>query len=240
MRLNWTISARSLDEAETQVEAAFGRGYRHFNVKIAPDAEFDVALARRIRQLAPESYLWVDANGGYDVSTALEVAPKLADLGVNVLESPLRPNRIRGYQALKKQGALPITMDEGVISPVEAEEFVRLGMVDGMTVKVSRCGGLLPARRVIERVLDAGLFWLASGLTDPDISLAASLALCGSYGLEKPAALNGPQFLTADVLAKPLAIDQDIAQVPTGVGLGIEVDPTKIEKLIAKGEPPAA
>ena len=93
-------------------------------------------------ELAPKAHLWVDANGQYDLATALEAAPKLADAGVDVLEAPLRPNRISGYQALKKQGALPITMDEGVISPVEAEEFIRLGMVDGLTVKVSRCGGL--------------------------------------------------------------------------------------------------
>ena len=60
-----------------------------------------------------------DANGGYDPESALKVAPKLADAGVDVLEAPLKPNRISSYQALKKQGALPILMDEGVISNVE-------------------------------------------------------------------------------------------------------------------------
>ena len=232
VQLNWTINVRSLDELDAQIEAAFKRGYGNFNVKIGSDSKFDVALARRIRQLAPDSHIWVDANGHYDLATALEVAPKLAEAGVDVLEAPLRPNRISGYQELKKQGALPITMDEGVISPVEAEEFIRLKMVDGLTVKVSRTGGLASAKRQIELALEAGLFWLASGLTDPDISLAASLALCGAFGLDKPAALNGPQFLTADVLAKPLSITGDLAQVPTGPGLGIEVDESKIRELL--------
>jgi L-alanine-DL-glutamate epimerase-like enolase superfamily enzyme len=236
VRLNWTLNARSLDELDEQVEAAFARDYRHFNVKIGADPELDVAQAKRVRQLAPGSYLWVDANGQYDMATALEVAPKLADAGVDVLEAPIRPNRISGYQALKKQGALPITMDEGVISPVEAEEFIRLGMVDGLTIKVSRCGGLESARRQIELVREAGLFWLCSGLTDPDISLAASLALCGAFDLDKPAALNGPQFLTADALATPLAVTGDTAQVPTGPGLGVEVDESKIRQLVERTE----
>ena len=234
VRLNWTINVRSLEELDAQIEAAFQRGYGHFNVKIGPDPAFDVRMARRIRQLAPESFLWVDANGGYDLATALELAPKLADAGVDVLESPLRPNRISAYQALKRQGALPVTMDEGVISPVEAEEFIRLKMVDGLTIKVSRAGGLVSARRQIELVLDAGLFWLGSGLTDPDVSLAASLALYGTFHHDKPAALNGPQFLTADVLAKPLAVEQDVAQVPTGPGLGVEVDESKLRELLEK------
>jgi L-alanine-DL-glutamate epimerase-like enolase superfamily enzyme len=176
--------------------------------------------------------LWVDANGGYDVATALDVAPQLADVGVDVLEAPVRPNRISGYQALKRQGALPITMDEGLLSPVEVEEFIRLGMIDGVTIKPSRAGGLASARRQIEIALDAGLFFLGSGLTDPDVALAASLGLYSSYGLSKPAALNGPQFLTADILAEPLRISGDVAHVPTGPGLGVEVDEAKVQQLL--------
>lgn len=238
LKLNWTISVRTIDELDEQVEIAHSRGYGHFNVKIAPDPDFDLQVVKRIRQLAPDSFLWTDANGGYDTATALDVAPKLADAGADVLEAPLRPNCISGYQALKKQGAVPISMDEGVISPVEAAEFIRLNMIDGLTVKVSRCGGLSSAKRQIELALDAGLFWLASGLTDPDMSLAASLALFGSYGLDKPAALNAPQFLQATVLAEPLAIDGDVAQVPSGPGLGIQVDESKIDDLTTKETKP--
>lgn len=236
LQLGWTISVRSLDELEAEIEAAGQRGYRSFNVKIAPDPRFDLEVVRRLRRAAPESFLWADANGGYDLATALEVAPQLADAGVDVLEAPLRPNRISGYQALKRQGAIPITMDEGLVSPVEVEEFIKLGMIDGVTLKVSRAGGLASARRQIEIALDAGLFWLGSGLTDPDVSLAASLALYGAYGLSKPAALNGPQFLAADILQTPLTIRGDVAEVPTGPGLGIDVDERKVAELVYKSE----
>ena len=229
--LSWTVTARSLEEAEAEIEASHERGYRNFNLKIGSNPDFDVELAALVRRLAPGGFLWADANGGYDVTTALEVAPKLARAGVDVLEAPVRPNRISGYQALRRQGALPITMDEGLVSPVEVEEFIRLGMVDGITVKVSRAGGLESARRQIEIALDAGLFFLGSGLTDPDVSLAASLALYGSYGLSRPAALNGPQFLTADILVQPIRIEGDLAFVPTGLGLGIEVDEGKVRQL---------
>jgi len=233
--LSWTVAVGSLDEAEAQIDKGRRRGYRNFNVKIAPDAKFDVALAALVRRRVPEGFLWADANGGYDPATALEVAPKLADAGVDVLEAPLRPNRISGYQALKRQGALPITMDEGLVSPVEVEEFIGLDMVDGITVKVSRAGGLASARRQVEIARERGLFWLLSGLTDPDVALAASLALAGAMGLDRPAALNGPQFLTADILARPLRIQGDLAEVPDGPGLGIEIDENKIAAM-AMGE----
>ena len=232
--LSWTVNVARLDDIGSVVEAGMKRGYRNFNIKVGPDPAFDEALARGVRSLAPEGYLWADANGGYEPDTALLAAPRLAAAGVEVLESPLRPNRIAGYQALKKQGALPILMDEGVVSSVELEEFARLGMMDGVAMKPARCGGLTSCRSQIEACLSRGLLWLGSGLTDPPISLAASLILYGAYGLAKPAALNGPQFLAADVLKKPLRIADGSAEVPVGPGLGIDVDEDKVVDLMKR------
>jgi L-alanine-DL-glutamate epimerase-like enolase superfamily enzyme len=232
--LSWTVNVRTLGEVEALMAEGRGRGYRHFNIKVAPDPDFDVALATEVRRLAPEAFLWAVANGGYDPPTALAAAPRLADAGVDVLEAPLRPNRISGYQALRKQGALPILMDEGVVTPVDLDEFRKLGMLDGVAMKPSRCGGLVSNRRQIELCIEHGLIWLGSGLTDPDISLAATLALYAAYGLDKPAALNGPQFLTEDILARPLRIEGGRAWVPQGPGLGIEIDEDKLHDLVAR------
>ncbi len=146
---------------------------------------FDLQLAREVRRLAPNAFLWADANGGYDLPTALEMAPKLAEVGVDVLESPIRPNHLSGYQALKRQAALPILMDEGIVSPVELREFIQLKMLDGISVKPSRCGGLLSNQQQIELIEEHGLMWLGSGLSDPDIALAASLGLYGCVWTEE-------------------------------------------------------
>lgn len=222
--LSWTLNPRSLDEIEPQIQQAHQRGYRHLNLKIAPNIQFDLEACRLIKKFAPDSFLWVDANGGYDEATALQVAPKLADLGVPVFEQPLPANRITGYQRLKQQGAIPILMDEGVVSHVELEEFIKLGCIDGIAIKVARCGGITEARRQIETIENAGLIWFGSGLTDPDISLAASLALYGAYDLQTAAALNGPQYLEGGILKTPFVVSNGAVTVPTGAGLGIEMN----------------
>jgi L-alanine-DL-glutamate epimerase-like enolase superfamily enzyme len=232
--LSWTVNVTQIKDTAALIQEGKNRGYRHFNIKVAPDPDFDAELAREVRRLAPDSFLWADANGGYEVDTALTAAKKLADAGVDVLEAPLRPNRISGYQALKKQGALPILMDEGVTAPRDLQEFIKLGMLDGVAMKPQRCGGLVSNRKQIEICQKHNLMWLGSGLTDPDISLAASLGLYGAYGLKKPAALNGLQFLTADVLKKPLKIKNGIAEIPEGPGLGIEVNEEKVIALMRK------
>jgi L-alanine-DL-glutamate epimerase-like enolase superfamily enzyme len=233
--LSWTVNARTLEEVERVVSEGLGRGYQNFNVKVAPDPKFDLELCRLVKRLAPGGFLWADANGGYDEATALEVAPKLADLGVPVLEQPLPAARLTGYRRLKQQGALPILMDEGIVSCVELEEFIKLELLDGIAAKLGRCGGLAEARRQIELVQSAGLMWLGSGLSDPDISLAATLALYGAYDLNFPAALNGPQFLSGSILKQPFKVVNGEVAVPQGAGLDVEVDETKLRPML--GEP---
>ncbi|MCW5551662.1 MAG: mandelate racemase [Verrucomicrobiae bacterium] len=230
--LSWTVNVQSLGEVEKVVSDGLARGYQNFNVKVAPDSKFDLELCRTVRRLAPEGFLWADANGGYDERTALDVAPRLADLGVPVLEQPLPANRLTGYQRLKQQGALPIIMDEGIVSSVELEEFIKLGLLDGVAMKPGRCGGITEARRQVEILLDRGLMFLGSGLSDPDLSLAASLALYGAYDLKYPAALNGPQFLEGTVLLDPIQVSSGEALVPRGPGLGVVVEESKLGEAV--------
>jgi L-alanine-DL-glutamate epimerase-like enolase superfamily enzyme len=222
--LSWTLNPADLNEVEAAVQAAFDRGYRHFNIKVAPDAAYDLKLCRLVRQLAPNAILWVDANGGYDQRSALVMAPKFAELGMIALEQPLAANRLSGFSRLKKQAALPIIMDEPIVSLVELREFHRLGLLDGVAIKVARCGGLTEAWRQVRYLEEQGLMFLGSGLTDPDLSLAASLCLFAAYGIPFPAALNGPQFLSTSILKQPLTPAGDQLAAPTGPGLGVEVD----------------
>ena len=222
--LSWTVNAASLSEVDQLVEQGRALGYRNFNVKVSPDKRFDLELCRRVKQLAPNTFLWADANGGYDLATALEMAPKFADAGVNVFEQPIPPNRLTGLQELKKQGALPIILDEGVVNSAELEEYIKLKLLDGVAMKPARTAGLLDARRQVELLEWHRLLFLGSGLTDPDIALAAALQLYAGYGLKYPAALNGPQFLNASYLKHPIEVKDGAAVLPQGPGLGVEVD----------------
>lgn len=234
MVLSWTLNPVNIEEIDPLIQKGRERGFRNFNVKIAPDKRFDLELCRHLKKAAPEGFLWADANCGYDPPTALEMAPKLADAGVAVFEGPVHPHCLSGFQELRKQGALPIIMDEGCMSPTDVSEFIKLKMLDGIAMKPSRCGGLISAKAQIELLKREGLAFLGSGLTDPDISLAASLILFGAFGLNRPAALNGPQFLGASVLKQPFLVRDGKVKIPKGPGLGIEVDEEKVRDLSAR------
>ncbi len=229
--LSWTVNTTSLDEVDVLVAQGHARGYRNFNTKVAPDPKFDVELCRRVRALMPKAFLWADANGGYDLPAALEAIPKLKAAGVDVLEQPVAPNRLTAFRALRKLRTLPILMDEGVVSSVELNEFIALGLLDGVAMKPARTGGLWDARRQVATVLRHKLMFLGSGLTDPDLALAAALQLYAAYGLKHPAALNGPQFLEGtSFLKRPIEVRDGAAIVPDGPGLGVEVDEERVRR----------
>ncbi len=232
--LSWTLNPVKLDDVEGLIQKGRDRGFENFNVKVSPDTKVDLELCKMVRKAAPKGFLWIDANCGYDTATALQMAPKFADIGVEVFEGPLHPNCISGYQALVKQGALPIIMDEGCVSPVEVAEFMKLKMMNGIAMKPSRCGGLTSAVGQLRLLEKNKMLFLGSGLTDPDISLAATLNLYGAFGLKKPAALNGPQFLGESVLKDPFKVVGGKVKIPKGHGLGIEVDEDKVRDLSAR------
>ncbi len=226
LKLSWTVASPDMAVVEEQLEEGRRRGYHNFNIKVgAPQTPaYDIELARKVREYAPDGFLWADANTGYTTDTALDVAPKLADAGVDVLESPLPPTHIRGYQRLKRLGALPILMDEGILSPVEVAEFIALGMLDGIAMKPARNAGIRPSQQIITLLQEHHLMVLGSGLTDPDLSLAASVHLFAWTGVARPCALNGPQFLADRLSGDTLAPKGDSLPVPTGPGLGLTLD----------------
>lgn len=224
--LSWTVASPKPAVIEQQLAEGRARGYRNFNLKVGypQSADYDLDLARKVRAFAPDGFLWADANTGYTPEQALAIAPKLRDAGVNVLESPLPPTAIRGYQALKKQGALPILMDEGIVGPEVATEFIALGLMDGMALKPARNAGLRPSVQIVNQLRANGLMILGSGLTDPDFSLAAATQLYAWAGLTSPCALNGPQFLADSLVGTQLTAKNDILAVPTAPGLGLTPD----------------
>ena len=224
--LSWTIQSPTIAGAQDQLRQGTALGYGNFNIKIGypQTPAYDLELVRTVMNFAPQGFHWADANTNYDLDTAVAMAPKLADFGLKGLESPLPPNRIRAYQRLKRQGALPILMDEGIVSPVEVDEFIALDMFDGVAMKVARCGGLWNASRIARLLQENDLLLFASGLTDPELSMAATAHFFAWAGLEFPAAVNGPQYLagrgTMDPQFRPRG---DVMHVPTGPGLGVEL-----------------
>ncbi|MGW9308082.1 mandelate racemase/muconate lactonizing enzyme family protein [Saccharomonospora azurea] len=232
LTLGWMVSGQTPAEVADHVAEGRDAGYRAFKVKIGIHGERDdLAVVEAVREAAGDGApLWVDANQGYSVDTALRVARELDAVGVTAFEQPLPANDIVGLRRLKDSSPVPVALDESLRHPSDLATFVRLDAVDVAIAKVQRSGGLTLSLRLCALAQDCGVRLMGSGLTDSDVGLAASLHLFGAFGIDMPVDLNGRQFVDS-VYADGVRVDGGVAHVPTGPGLGVDVDEPTVRKL---------
>ncbi|GGR77109.1 mandelate racemase [Micromonospora fulviviridis] len=233
IQLGWIVSGQTAAEVADAVAEGSGLGYEAFKVKVGLHSEAeDAAVVRAVREAAPDAALWVDANQAYTVDGALRMARRLADLDVTAFEQPLPANDVAGQRRLRETSPIPVALDESLRHPSDLATFVKLNAVDVAIAKVQRSGGLTLSRRLCALAEDAGVRLMGSGLTDSDLGLAASLHLFAAYGIDTPVDLNGRQFLTSSyATGATVEIKEGVARVPTGPGLGVEVDESVVREL---------
>jgi muconate cycloisomerase len=233
IQLGWVVSGQGPAEVADAVAEGWSLGYRAFKVKIGLHAEaVDLAIVQAVRDAAPDAPLWVDANQAYAVDAALRVSRALAAMGVTAFEQPLPANDVAGLRRLRDSSAVPVALDESLRHPTDMATFVKLGAVDVAIAKVQRSGGLTLSRRLCQLAQDSGVRLMGSGLTDSDIGLAASLHLFSAFGIDTPVDLNGRQFVdSVYATGETVQVVDGVATVPTGPGLGVEVDEDMVRSL---------
>ncbi|SCL51459.1 mandelate racemase/muconate lactonizing enzyme family protein [Micromonospora chersina] len=233
IQLGWIVSGQTAAEVADAVAEGRSLGYAAFKVKVGLHSEAeDAAVVRAVREAAPDAALWVDANQAYTVDGALRMARRLADLDVTAFEQPLPANDVAGQRRLRETSPIPVALDESLRHPSDLATFVKLNAVDVAIAKVQRSGGLTLSRRLCALAEDAGVRLMGSGLTDSDLGLAASLHLFAAYGIDTPVDLNGRQFLTSSyATGATVEVKDGTARVPTGPGLGVEVDESVVREL---------
>jgi L-Ala-D/L-Glu epimerase len=228
--LSYIISVSTAEEAETRTARAWAEGFRAFKVKVGADPKRDLEILRTVKQAAPDAFLWADANQGYDTATAAVQARAMEALGVDVLEQPVPANDWTGMARIARDSAIPIAVDEGIFSPSDLVQLIRLEAADTLVVKLSKMAGLYRGTLCTRMAIEAGMGLLGSGLTESRLGLAASIHLMGGYGVPY-ADLNGPQFLADDPIAEGSPrIEAGTAYLPVEPGIGVTVDPVKLER----------
>ena len=223
VKLARLVSAATPEEAARITQAGLAEGYQGFKVKVGHHKAIDVELVRAVVEAASGAYVWPDANQAYTLEEATRMAKAFEKLGVTLFEQPVSMTDVYAMKKLLSATSMTIALDEAAIGIPYVIELLRREAVEGLAIKVSKVGGIHYARQMCDLALNAGLKLIGSGLQDAPIGFAASVHLFAAYGITDPVDLNGPQFIAEDYLKAPLPIERQIAYVPKGPGLGIEV-----------------
>ncbi len=175
---SFTVALDDLDAMASR--AAEAAHLPRLKIKLGKHPDFDRQALRRISAAAPNARLRVDANGGWSFDQALALLPELAALGVELVEQPLAHGQLEALGELRRRSAplgLPIFADEDVQGPASLAAL--RGRVDGINIKLMKCGGISPALAMIATARQEGWRVLLGCMIESRIGLAAASSLAG-------------------------------------------------------------
>jgi L-alanine-DL-glutamate epimerase-like enolase superfamily enzyme len=152
--------------------AARAADFPALKVKVGGPADIETLEAVRAVFTGP---IRVDANTGWTPEGAVALLPELVRLGVELIEQPFPARRLDQLRWLQERSDLPIVADESAVTIEDLEALV--GVVDGVNVKLAKCGGLGPARRMLERARALGFRTFLGCMEETSIGIAASAAV---------------------------------------------------------------
>lgn len=158
-----------LDTPARMVEKMQERPWPLYKIKLGRPEE-DISLVQALRQHT-DAVFRVDANCGWSASDALTKSKLLRDLGVEFIEQPLPADDWDGAKHVYEQSELPIIADESCI--VEADVERCAGYFHGVNIKLTKCGGITPARRMITRARELGLQVMVGCMTESSVGISA-------------------------------------------------------------------
>lgn len=219
-----TIPLSSVRESVDLACARAGLGFRTLKIKGGVNPEEDVRRVQAINRALPGITIRLDADGGYSIEEALNVARALEGK-IDLMEQPTPPDDLEGLRQVTQNSRVPILADQSVADPRTALEIAALRATDGISVKVATCGGLLPARQVEAIARAAQISLMVSCVIEPALLIAAGLSFALSSPNVKFGDLDGNLELVNDPTIPGFQVNEGwlIASERPGLGCNVEL-----------------
>ena len=209
---SFTIAIAASD-AELRERIAQAAAYPVLKIKLGTDR--DEQIIRTVRDAAPDKILRVDANAAWNPKSALRMIEILRELAVEYVEQPLPPHDVDGLRFVRERSPLPVIADESCVVAADIPRLV--GVVDGINIKLSKCGSLREALRMIATARAHNMMVMAGCMIETSLGITAAAHFAPL--------LDFADFDGAALLADDPYVGATIAggriQIPNGPGLGV-------------------
>jgi L-alanine-DL-glutamate epimerase-like enolase superfamily enzyme len=206
----FTIGMDTAEKIRIKVKEA--EQYPILKIKLGSDR--DLEILQVIRD-ATDKEIRVDANCGWNVKHTIRMLPVLKEFGVTVLEQPLQPRQLDGMEQIRRHADIPLIADEDCETASDIPAL--LGKVDGINIKLAKCGSLREALRMIALARAHGLMVMVGCMIESSLAITAAAhftPLVDIVDLDGAALLAQDPFIGA-------SIDGGQVRLPTGPGLGV-------------------
>jgi O-succinylbenzoate synthase len=218
-----------------RVERYLALGYQRIKLKIKPG--WDVEVVAQVRRRHANILLSVDANSAYTLQ-ASDHLKALDDFGLLMIEQPLDHDDLLDHAKLQAELKTSICLDESITSLRRAEQALELGSCRLINIKIGRVGGYSQALAIHDLCYGRGIPVWCGGMLESGIGRAHNLALASLPGFTLPGDISASsRYFDRDVIVPEVRVATDgTVEVPSGLGLGFEVDFAYIERYTETAE----
>ncbi len=205
-----------IDSIENMVAKMKEKPWPIYKIKVG--VESDIEMVTELRKHT-DAIFRVDANAGWSLEQALQKIPLLKEMGVEFVEQPLSKDDWEGMKILYEKSTLPLIADESCVAEADVEKC--LNHFHGVNIKLTKCSGITPARRMITKAKELGMKVMVGCMNESSIGTAAIAQLAPMLDYVD---MDGMLLMAADTAAGVQFESGKI--VYTGLaGIGVEVVP---------------
>jgi o-succinylbenzoate synthase len=215
--------------APEDLSRAAADGFRCAKIKLAGGGIPDTGpLERLVRGLPEGLSLRLDANRGWDATTARSVLSRLDPSRVDLVEEPLRDGGSDRWGELQRATQIALALDES-LDYANLASVLQSGAARRLILKPMRLGGLLPCLRTARLASRAGVCCLVTTSLDGALGTVAAAHLAAALDAATTPQVHGlaTSALLARDLARPPRVERGWIHLPTGPGVGLPPDPDR-------------
>ncbi len=205
-----------IDTIENMVSKMKERPWPVYKIKVGVEGDMEMVAALRKHT---DSVFRVDANAGWSLEQALQKIPLLKELGVELVEQPLAKDNWEAMAILYKESGVPLIADESCVAETDVEKCHQ--HFHGINIKLTKCGGITPARRMIKRAKELDMKIMIGCMNESSVGTAAMAQLAP---LVDYIDMDGTLLLAEDT-AKGAGFDFGKIIYTDTPGLGVVVQP---------------
>ena len=227
----WLLGNKTAEEDVAEAHIRQKEGFKFFKLKIGvkPLAE-EIAIALAVRKALPRTPLCADANCGLTLAEARKYIEQTRKAKLMFVEQPLAYDDLDGLKKLARASKVPIGVDEGIHSQADIRASARAG-AGGVSLKLIKLGGIRAAVEAGWLCHTLGLSVnIAAKIAESSISSAAALHLACAVPKADWGVSLTHFYLAEDLVRRPLELKNGLVALPSGPGLGIEVDEAAVER----------
>lgn len=209
---NYTIGIDTIDKMVEKLNEM--PDWPIYKIKLGTDNDLEILRALRKHT---DARFRVDANCGWTADQTIELSGPLSEMGVEFIEQPLPAEAEAEARRAFEGSALPIIADESCVNENDVDRCV--GKFSGVNIKLVKCGGLAPARRMIAEARELGLSVMVGCMTESTVGISALAQL---LPLLDYVDMDGAALLATDI-ATGVRVEQGVCHYPNRNGTGVEL-----------------